>query len=119
MYILRDRSFLGHGAHRALNEAADEDLGQGEERGYGGAGGHVAGSNFGSVEGAMVGINSVHVALSSVSAIQVRMDFKKKLRHYRRETTVRSYSTKYYVNINIMMSGIIALCEPGFCGVFF
>lgn len=28
-------------------------------------------AGFGGVEGAMVGINSVHVALSSVSAIQV------------------------------------------------
>lgn len=61
--------------HRALDEAADADL---REDGNGGREGGVgAGSSgFGSVEGAMVGINSVHVALSSVSAIQVG-DFTK------------------------------------------
>ena len=54
---------------RALDEAADADLGQGEDGREGGANG--TGAGFGGVEGAMVGINSVHVALSSVSAIQV------------------------------------------------
>lgn len=55
---------------RALDEAAEADLGEG---GKGNGNGDVgaAGSGFGGVEGAMVGINSVHVALSSVAAIQV------------------------------------------------
>ena len=56
---------------RALDEAADADLGPGGH-GRGGVGGGSGGeAGFGGVEGAMVGINSVHVALSSVSAIQV------------------------------------------------
>eukprot|EP00752_Nemacystus_decipiens_P003041 g2819.t1 len=55
---------------KALDEAADADLGPGG-RGRGGVGGGSGGeAGFGGVEGAMVGINSVHVALSSVSAIQ-------------------------------------------------
>lgn len=54
---------------RALDEAADADLGPGGQGRRGG--GNGAGAEFGGVEGAMVGINSVHVALSSVSAIQV------------------------------------------------
>lgn len=57
--------------YRALDEAADADLGPGGQ-GRGGSGGGSGGeAGFGGVEGAMVGINSVHVALSSVSAIQV------------------------------------------------
>ncbi|CAN0150194.1 unnamed protein product, partial [Ectocarpus sp. 12 AP-2014] len=56
---------------KALEEAADERSGpRGEGSGDGGAAGIGAGEGFGEVEGAMVGINSVHVALSSVSAIQ-------------------------------------------------
>ncbi|CAM9883678.1 unnamed protein product, partial [Hapterophycus canaliculatus] len=54
---------------KALDEAADADLGLGAD-GRVGNGGNGAGAGFGGVEGAMVGINSVHVALSSVSAIQ-------------------------------------------------
>ncbi|CBN77966.1 conserved unknown protein [Ectocarpus siliculosus] len=56
---------------KALEEAADEHSGpRGEGSGDGRAAGSGAGEEFGEVEGAMVGINSVHVALSSVSAIQ-------------------------------------------------
>lgn len=61
-----------YGNRRALEEAADEHSGpRGEGSGDGGAAGSGAGEGFGEVKGAMVGINSVHVALSSVSAIQV------------------------------------------------
>ncbi|CAM9593874.1 unnamed protein product [Ectocarpus sp. 4 AP-2014] len=56
---------------KALEEAADEHSGpRGEGSGDGGAAGSGMGEGFGEVKGAMVGINSVHVALSSVSAIQ-------------------------------------------------
>lgn len=61
-----------YGNRRALEEAADEHSApRGEGSGDGGAAGSGAGEGFAEVEGAMVGINSVHVALSSVSAIQV------------------------------------------------
>lgn len=60
---------------RALDEAAEAQL-RGEDAATAATlattRGDGVGARFGGVEGAMVGINSVHVALSSVSAIQVR-----------------------------------------------
>lgn len=62
-------------SRRALGEAAEAQL-RGEDATTAATvattRGDSVGARFGGVEGAMVGINSVHVALSSVSAIQVR-----------------------------------------------